>query len=145
MKKGAYVVLTHSHFPIQKGEHKGKVQTTETCEFLDRYKKRHLQSSTIIMDTKKREFVKNTYRQDGLTYDQIEEHIIKGYADKYKRFLELTECEVPEALVMSKEEVEAELEEPTIEVVEDEGNAPQRKRKKIQKDLIEQSKTKEEE
>ena len=87
MNKGAYVVLTHSHFPISRGEHAGKVQTTETCEFLDRYKKRHLQSATIIMDAKKREFVKNTYRQDGLTYDQVEEHIIKGYSDKYKRFL----------------------------------------------------------
>jgi len=86
------------------------MQTTETCHFVDRYKTRDLQSATIIMDAHKREFVKNTYRQDGLTYDQVEEHIIKGYANKYKRFLEIVEAEIPEALTMSKEEVEAEIE-----------------------------------
>ena len=120
MNKGAYLVLTHSHFPISKGEQKGKIQTTETCEFLDRYKSKHLQSATIIMDCLKREFVKNTYRQDGLTYDQIEEHVIKGYADKYKKFLELVGAEIPEALLLEKEEVEAELEQQLTETKEPE-------------------------
>lgn len=151
MKKGAFVILTHSHHPISRGPDAGKVQTTETCEFVDTYKNRHIRTATIIMDAHSREFVKNTYRQDGLSYDQVEEHIIKGYADKYKRFLEITESEIPEALMMDKEEVKAELEKQvkvaedaeTIEVVEDEGNEPARKRKRIQKDLIE--KTKEEE
>ncbi len=151
MKKGAFVILTHSHHPISRGPDAGKVQTTETCEFVDTYKNRHIRTATIIMDAHSREFVKNTYRQDGLSYDQVEEHIIKGYADKYKRFLEVTESEIPEALMMDKEEVKAELEKQvevaedaeTIQVVEDEGNEPQRKRKRIQKDLIE--KTKEEE
>ncbi|MHA1287817.1 MAG: hypothetical protein ACTSPB_10485 [Candidatus Thorarchaeota archaeon] len=135
MKKGAYLILSHSHHPITRGENAGKIQTTETCEFQETYKKRHLQSATIIMDALTREFVKNTYRQDGLTYDQVEEHVIKGYADKYKKFLELVGADIPEALLLEKEEVEAELEQ-LIEVEDDEGNAPQRKRKKIQQDLI---------
>ena len=151
MKKGAYLVLSHSHFPIQRGANKGKIQTTETCEFLDVYKKRHLQTATIIMDILTRTFVKNTYRQDGVTYDQIEEHVIKGYADKYKKFLELVGADIPEALTMDKEEVKAELEKQvelandgeTIKVVDDEGNEPARKRKKIQKDLIKKSKEEE--
>lgn len=147
MKKGAFLVLTHSHKPINQGPDAGKVQTTESCEFLDTYKKRHLQSATIIMDVHSREFVKNSYRQDGLTYDQVEEHVIKGYADKYKTFLEITGAEIPEALLLDKEEVEAELrlaeDNETIEVVEDEGNEPERKRKRIQKDLIEKTKEKE--
>lgn len=108
--KGAFVILTHSHMPINRGPDAGKIQTTETCHFEDRYKQRDLRMATIIMDVHKREFVKNTYRQDGLTYDQVEEHIIKGYADKYKRFLEIVEAEIPEALLMTKEEVEAEIE-----------------------------------
>ena len=108
--KGAFVILQHTHMPINQGPHKGKMQTTETCHFVDRYKSRDLQSATIIMDAHKREFVKNTYRQEGLTYDQVEEHIIKGYADKYKRFLEIVEAEIPEVLLMTKEEVEAEIE-----------------------------------
>lgn len=135
MKKGAYLILTHSHHPITRGENAGKIQTTETCEFQETYKKRHLHTATIIMDALKREFVKNTYRQDGLTYDQVEEHVIKGYADKYKKFLELIGAEIPEALLLDKEEVEAELEQLTV-VEDDEGNAPKRKRKKIQQDLI---------
>lgn len=151
MKKGAFLVLTHTHKPINRGPDAGKIQTVESCEFLDNYKNRHIRTATIIMDVHKREFVKNTYRQDGLTYDQVEEHIIKGYADKYKKFLEIAGAEIPEALTMDKEEVKAELEKQaevakdaeTIEVVDDEGNEPARKRKQIQKDLIE--KTKEEE
>ena len=99
-RKGAFLILQHTHRPINQGPNKGKMQTTETCHFVDRYK---------------REFVKNTYRQDGLTYDQVEEHVIKGYADKYKRFLEIVEAEIPEALLMSKEEVEAEIEKLTEE------------------------------
>ena len=113
MRKGAYLVLTHSHHPINSGENEGKIQTTETCEFLESYKNRHLRTATIIMDALKREFVKNTYRQDGLTYDQVEEHVIKGYADKYTKFLELVGAEIPEALLLDKEEVEAELEQLT--------------------------------
>ena len=113
MKKGAYLILSHSHHPIARGENAGKIQTTETCEFQETYKKRHLQTATIIMDALKREFVKNTYRQDGLTYDQVEEHVIKGYADKYKKFLELVGAAIPEALLLEKEEVEAELEQLT--------------------------------
>jgi len=113
--KGAFVVLSHSHFPIQRGENKGKIQTTESCQFLDRIKKRHLSTSTVIIDVHKRDFVVNRYRQEGLTYDQIEEHIIKGYADKYKRFLEIVEADIPEALTLTKEEVEAEVEKLVVE------------------------------
>jgi len=109
--KGAYLILTHVHQPINKGPNKGKMQTHESCEFVDRYKTKHLQGSTIIMDVVKREFIKNTYRQDGLTYDQVEEHVIKGYADKYTTFLELVSAPIPEALLLEKEEVEKLIEE----------------------------------
>lgn len=105
-KKGAYLILTHVHQPINEGPNKGKMQTHETCEFVDRYKRKHLQGSTIIMDVVGRIFIKNTYRQDGLSYDQVEEHIIKGYADKYTKFLELVGAPIPEALLLDKEEVE---------------------------------------
>jgi len=104
--KGSYLILTHVHQPINKGPNKGKMQTHETCEFVDRYKTKHLQGATIIMDVVKREFVKNTYRQDGLSYDQVEEHVIKGYADKYTKFLKLVSAPIPEALLLAKEEVE---------------------------------------
>jgi len=109
--KGAYLILTHVHQPINKGPDKGKMQTHETCEFVDRYKRKHLQGSTIIMDVVKREFIKNTYRQDGLSYDQVEEHVIKGYADKYAKFLELVNAPIPEALLLEKEEVEELIEQ----------------------------------
>ena len=121
--KGAFVILNHTHVPIQRGENKGKIQTTETCHFVDRYKSRDLSSATIIMDVHSRTFVKNTYRQDGLKYDQVEEHIIKGYADKYKRFLEIVEAEIPEALTLTKEEVQAELELEKNQIEEDKVDA----------------------
>lgn len=111
MKKGAYLILTHVHQPVKKGQNKGKIQTQETCEFVDNYKLKHLQGSTIIMDVVKRKFVKNTYRQDGLTYDQVEEHVIKGYADKYTKFLELVNAPIPEALLLDKKEVEELIEQ----------------------------------
>ena len=140
--KGAYLILTHVHQPINKGPNKGKMQTHESCEFVDRYKRKHLQGATIIMDVVKREFVKNTYRQEGLSYDQVEEHVIKGYADKYTQFLQLVGAPVPEALLLGKEEVEKEMTEENEQIVveDDEGNAPQRKRKKIQEELIEKAK-----
>ena len=109
--KGSYLILTHVHQPINKGPNKGKMQTHETCEFVDRYKRKHLQGATIIMDVVKREFVKNTYRQDGLSYDQVEEHVIKGYSDKYTKFLELVGAPIPEALLLEKEEVEKLIEQ----------------------------------
>lgn len=112
--KGAYLILTHVHQPINKGPNKGKMQTHESCEFVDRYKLKHLQGSTIIMNVVERTFVKNTYRQDGLTYDQVEEHIIKGYADKYTKFLELMGAPIPEALLFNKEEVKEELKKSEI-------------------------------
>lgn len=108
--KGAYLILSHTHQPINKGPNKGKMQTHEICEFVDRYKPKRLQTATVIMDVIKREFVKNTYRQDGLTYDQVEEHVIKGYADKYTKFLELVGAPIPEALLLDKKEVQEELE-----------------------------------
>ena len=117
--KGAFVILQHTHMPINRGPDKGKIQTTETCHFVDRYKSRDLQTATIIMDVHSRTFVKNTYRQEGLEYDQVEEHVIKGYADKYKRFLEIVEADIPEALTMTKEEVEAEIEKLSEEVTEE--------------------------
>lgn len=109
-KKGAYLILSHTHQPINKGSDKGKMQTHESCAFVDRYKSKDLQTATIIMDVHDRIFVKNTYRQDGLTYDQIEEHVIKGYADKYAKFLEIVGAPIPEALLLAKEEVQKELE-----------------------------------
>lgn len=107
--KGAYLILTHVHQVINKGPNKGKMQTHESCEFVDRYKLKHLQGSTVIMNVVERTFVKNTYRQEGLTYDQVEEHIIKGYADKYTKFLELVGAPIPEALLLDKEKIQEEL------------------------------------
>ena len=57
------------------------------------------------MDVVKRELIKNAAREKGADYDDIEAHMIKGYADKYKLFLESAGAEIPEALLLSKEEV----------------------------------------
>jgi len=110
-KKGAYLILSHTHKPIIAGPDKGKIQTHEACEFVDRYKSKHLQSATIIMDALTRTMVKSVRDPEGnrVGYDTIEEHVIRGYADKYKKFLELIGAEIPEALLLTKEEVEAEI------------------------------------
>lgn len=141
----AFIILSHSYKPVTKGPDKGKVQVTENCEFVKNVKTKHLQQASIIMDVVNRKLVKNAAKEKGADYDDIEAHMIKGYADKYKKFLELTGAEIPEALLLSKEEVEELLKEEAVTVEDDEGNAPQRKRKKIQKDLIEKAKKEEKE
>lgn len=112
-KKGAYLILSHTHKPVIAGPDKGKIQTHEACEFVDRYKPRHLQSATIIMDALTRTMVKSVRDPEGnrVDYDTIEEHVIRGYADKYKKFLEMVGAAIPEALLLTKEEVEAEIQE----------------------------------
>ncbi len=137
-KSKAFIILTHTYKPVTHGPDKGKVQVHESCEFVKYVKTRHLQSASVIMDVVKRELIKNAAREKGADYDDIENHMIKGYADKYKLFLEAVGAEIPEALLLSKEEVKEELEK--IQVEDDEGNAPQRKQKKIQKELIKKSK-----
>lgn len=137
MRSKAFIILSHSYKPVTEGPDKGKVQVHESCEFVKNVKTKHLQSASVIMDVVKRELIKNAAKEKGADYDAIEEHMIKGYADKYKKFLEAVGAEVPESLLLTKEEVAQELglaaDNNTIEVAEDEGNEPQHKRKIIAK------------
>lgn len=109
----AFIILTHTYQPVTQGPDKGKVQVHESCEFVKSVKTKHLQTASIIMDVVKRELIKNAAREKGADYDDIEAHMIKGYADKYKLFLEAAGAEIPEALLMTKEEVKEELEKIT--------------------------------
>lgn len=109
----AFIILTHIYRPVTQGPNKGKVQVHESCEFVKSVKTKHLQTASIIMDVVKRELIKNAAREKGADYDNIEAHMIKGYADKYKLFLEAAGAEIPEALLMTKEEVKEELEKIT--------------------------------
>lgn len=106
----AFVVLTHTYMPITKGSNRGRIQVHEACYFIKNIKTKHLQEASVIMDVTKRILIKNAAKEKGADYDDIEAHVIKGYADKYKRFLELTGAEIPEALLLNKKEVEAKLE-----------------------------------
>ena len=109
----AFVILVHTYKPVTRGPDKGKVQVHESCHFVKSVKTKHLQTASVIMDVTNRILIKNAAREKGADYDAIEEHMIKGYADRYKAFLEAVGAEVPEALTMSKEEVEKELEQIT--------------------------------
>lgn len=109
----AFIILTHTYKPVTQGPNKGKVEVHESCEFVKSVKTKHLQRASVIMDVVKRELIKNAAREKGADYDAIEEHMIKGYADKYKLFLEAAGAEIPEALLLSKEEVKEELDKIT--------------------------------
>ena len=114
-KTGAYLILTHSYKPIIAGPNAGKVQAYEACKFVENYKPSHLQTATIIMDAHTRTLIKSIRDPDGnrVDYDTIEEHVIRGYADKYRQFLELIGAEIPEALLLSNDEVESKLQHST--------------------------------
>jgi hypothetical protein len=103
MKK-AFVVLTHTHVPVTEGMHKGKFQVHEVVEFVDAVRNKHTSNATIIMDVINRKLVKNRARDSGATYELIEAHVVKGYGDKYKQFLEIVGVELPDILIEKKEE-----------------------------------------
>ena len=109
----AFIILTHTYKPVTQEPNKGKVEVHECCEFVKYVKTKHLQAASVIMDVVKRKLIKNAAREKGADYDAIEEHMIKGYADKYKLFLEAAGAEIPEALLLSKEEVKEELDKIT--------------------------------
>jgi hypothetical protein len=114
--KGAFVVLSHTHVLINDpGPNKGKFQVHELVEFVDMVRNKHLSNATAIMDVKKRKLLKNRARDSGAGYDDIERHVIKGYKDKYREFLDLVGAEYPadlfEAPKPKKEETEETVEE----------------------------------
>lgn len=102
--KGAYIILTHTHVPVTEGPHKGKFQVHEMVEFVDAVRNKHTSNATIIMDALSRKFLKNRAKESGATYELIEAHIVKGYGEKYKQFLEIVGAEIPDIL-QQKEEV----------------------------------------
>ncbi len=105
----AFIILSHSYKPVIKGPDAGKIQVHETCQFVKIVKPKYLQEASVIMDVMNRVLIKNAAKEKGANYDDIEEHIIKGYANKYKRFLELTGAEIPEALLLDKKEIQTKL------------------------------------
>lgn len=104
--KNAYIVLLHTHVPVTEGPHKGKFQVHEVIEFVDALRDKHLTKSTAILDVLKRKVIKNRAKESGATYELLEQHIIKGYRDKYKEFLELVGAEVPAELMKKEKENE---------------------------------------
>ena len=97
--KTAFVVLTHRYLPVLEGEHKGKTQVHETCEFVERIKNAQLAEATIIMDSINRKFVKNRANEKGATYDDLESYLMRAYKDKYVTFLNLLGAPIPELTV----------------------------------------------
>lgn len=110
--KGAYVVLSHTHVLINDpGPNKGKFQVHELVEFVDMVRNKHLSNATAIMDVKKRKLLKNRARDSGATYEHIEAHVVKGYKDKYRDFLELVGAEYPADLFEAPKPAEETVEE----------------------------------
>jgi hypothetical protein len=97
--KGVYVILTHRYSPVNEGPDKGKMQVHETCEFVDRIKDRHTIEATVIMDVENRKLVKNRAREQGATFEDMEQHMIKSYGHKYRTLLEIAGVEVPAELL----------------------------------------------
>ena len=102
--RGAFVILSHTHVPVTEGPHKGKFQVHEVVEFVDAVRNKHTSHATAIMDVKSRKLIKNRARDSGATYDLLEAHVVKGYGEKYKQFLEIVGAEIP-AILQPKEEV----------------------------------------
>src|SRR6056297_1494079 len=112
--KGAYLLLSYSYKPVPNGPNKGKMQAHEQCMFSDRIKDRELQTASIIMDVRERKFVKNSLRENGLTYEDAENHVLKSYKEKYEQFLKIAEAPLPTQLQeIEKENKEIEANEET--------------------------------
>jgi len=82
MRKGYYIVLTHSYTPMQNDP--SKMNCTEKCEFVDDIKNRHLKNATAILDFGRREMVKNRVRES--TFDQYLQHVEKTHPNEYGEF-----------------------------------------------------------
>lgn len=107
--RGAFVVLSHTHVIINDpGPHKGKFQVHELVEFVDSLKNKHYSNATAIMDVKGRKLLKNRARDSGATYQDIEAHVVKGYGNKYREFLDLVGAEYDVELFEPKKEAPAE-------------------------------------
>ena len=96
--RGAYVILTHTHVPVNEGPNKGKFQVHEMVEFVDAVRNKHSAQATAIMDVQKRKLLKNRAKDSGATYELLEAHVVKGYKEKYREFLNLVGAEIPEIL-----------------------------------------------
>jgi len=119
--RGAFVVISHTHVMVNEGQHKGKFQVHEMVEFVNSLKNKHYSNSTAIMDVKSRKLLKNRVKDSGATFDNLEDHIIKGYSLKYRQFLDLVGAEVPEKMISKKKEEET-VEESSEEDAETDSN-----------------------
>jgi len=82
MRKGYYIVLTHSYTPMAGDP--SKMNCTEKCEFVDDIKNRMLTSASAILDVERKEMVKNRVRES--TYAQYIEHVEKTHPGEYAEF-----------------------------------------------------------
>lgn len=85
MRKGYYIVLTHSYHAMK--DKPGKHEVNEKCEFVSDIKNRHLTSATVILDAVNRTFVKS--RVKDASYDQFIAHIEKTHPEyqEFKNYL----------------------------------------------------------
>jgi hypothetical protein len=84
MKKGYYIVLTHSYhaMPTNPGKH----TVNEKCEFVTYVKDRHLVNATVIMDMVEQKLVKS--RVENATFDKFVNHVEKTHPE-YQEFKKL--------------------------------------------------------
>ena len=82
MRKGHYIILTHSYTPMK--DDRTKMNCTEKCEFVDDIKKKHISGATAILDAEHKTFVKNRVRES--SYAQYIEHIEKTHPREYGEF-----------------------------------------------------------
>ncbi len=94
MRAGHYIVVTHSQRPApgQRTETKnwGKNalwETVEEVEFVSRIKKRHMDTSAMVIDYTKKAFIKN--RMDHLSFEQVIGHIREKYPQQFNTFTNL--------------------------------------------------------
>lgn len=82
MKKGHYIILTHSYHPMKSD--RSKMTCTEKCEFVDDIKNKHIVGATVILDAVNKTFVKNRIKES--TYAQHIQHIEETHPHEYGEF-----------------------------------------------------------
>ena len=94
--KGKFIVIMHSYSP-KKGSNpsmknfgqEGKYEMFEEVHFVDRVKRRHMDSATSILECVTMEWVKN--RVDEFTPEKMIEHCKKHYPQQMTEFMKLVE------------------------------------------------------
>ena len=91
MRPGHYIVVIHSQRPApgERTETKnwtktGKWETVEEVLFVSKVKRRHMDTSSMVIDYQKQEFIKN--RMPHITFEQVIGHIKEKYPRQFSQF-----------------------------------------------------------